>query len=102
MRYLYAEANYGTEEIKAVNRTLKTQRLSLMGGKNTKILAKKIARLFDKKFALMTNSGSSANLIAIASLNLPSGSEIITPALTFSTSISPIIQCGLKPSIYRR
>lgn len=97
MRYLYAEANYGIEEIKAVNKTLKTQRLCLMGSKNTKKLEKKIAKLFDKKFGLMTNSGSSANLIAIASLNLPRGSEIITPALTFSTSVSPIVQCGLVP-----
>ena len=45
----------------------------------------------------MVNSGSSANLIALASLNLKPGSEIITPTLTFSTTVSPIYQLGLIP-----
>ena len=45
----------------------------------------------------MVNSGSSANLLALASLNLKKGSEIITPNLTFSTTVSPILQLGLIP-----
>ena len=43
------------------------------------------------------NSGSSACLLAIASLNLPKGCKIITPACTFSTTLAPIIQLGYKP-----
>ena len=46
----------------------------------------------------MVNSGSSANLLAISALNVPSGSEVITPALTFSTTVSPIVHCDLVPA----
>jgi CDP-6-deoxy-D-xylo-4-hexulose-3-dehydrase len=45
----------------------------------------------------MVNSGSSANLLAIASFNFKKGSEIITPSLTFSTTVAPIYQLGLIP-----
>ena len=45
----------------------------------------------------MVNSGSSANLLALASLNLKKGSEIITPTLTFSTTVAPIYQLGFIP-----
>lgn len=43
----------------------------------------------------MLNSGSSANLLAFEILNLPKDSEVITPLLTFSTTISPLIKMGL-------
>ena len=46
----------------------------------------------------MVNSGSSANLLAIQSLDLKKKSEVITPTLTFSTTISPIYQSGLMPN----
>ena len=42
----------------------------------------------------MVNSGSSANLLGLASFNFKKGSEIITPNLTFSTTIAPIYQLG--------
>ena len=45
----------------------------------------------------MVNSGSSANLLALASFNFKKGSEIITPNLTFSTTVAPIYQLGLIP-----
>ena len=45
----------------------------------------------------MVNSGSSANLLALSSMNFKKGSEIITPSLTFSTTIAPIYQLGLVP-----
>ena len=45
----------------------------------------------------MTNSGSSANLLGIQSLGLKPGSKVITPALTFSTTIAPLVQSGLIP-----
>ena len=45
----------------------------------------------------MVNSGSSANLLGLASLNLKKGSEVITPNLTFSTTVAPIYQLGLIP-----
>ena len=93
----YAKANYGKSEILAVNKVLKNQRLNLMNSKNVRLFEKKIAKLFNKKYGLMVNSCSSANLLALSSLNLKKGAEIITPSLTFSTTVSPIIQLGLKP-----
>ena len=68
-----------------------------MNGKNVKIFEKKVAGLFGKKYGVMVNSGSSANLLALASLEFKKGSEIITPILTFSTTKPPILQLGLIP-----
>ena len=71
MRVLYAEAVYGDEEIGAVNQVLREHPHALMGGKNVKLFENKIATIFGKKFGVMVNSGSSANLLAISSLRLP-------------------------------
>ena len=68
-----------------------------MAGAKVKELEAKISQIFKKKFGVMTNSGSSANLLAVLSLGLERGSKVITPALTFSTTISPIVQSGLIP-----
>tara|TARA_B100000900_G_scaffold148328_1_gene125833 strand:- start:1588 stop:2790 length:1203 start_codon:yes stop_codon:yes gene_type:complete len=94
----YGQASYNSKEINACLKVLKKQSLSLMTGKKVHMLEKKIANLFGKKYALMVNSGSSANLLAIQSLNLKKNSEVITPTLTFSTTISPIYQSGLVPN----
>ncbi len=96
-KIFYAKAVYGKNEITAATNVLKKNPLSLMDGKNVKKLEKIVARIFGKKFALMVNSGSSANLLALSSLNLKKGSEIITPTLTFSTTVAPIYQLGLIP-----
>ena len=93
----YGKAVYNNKEINAVLNVLKKNSLSLVDGQNVKKLEKTVAKLFGKKFGLMVNSGSSANLLAIASLNFKKGSEIITPNLTFSTTVAPIYQLGLKP-----
>ena len=93
----YGKAVYDTREINAVNRVLKNNSLSLVDGPNVKILEKKVSKLFGKKYGLMVNSGSSANLLALSSMNFKKGSEIITPSLTFSTTIAPIYQLGLVP-----
>ena len=93
----YGKAVYDHREINAVNNVLKNNSLSLIDGKNVKKLEKKISKIFGKKYGLMVNSGSSANLLALSSLNFKKGSEIITPSLTFSTTIAPIYQLGLIP-----
>ena len=93
----YGKAVYDNKEINAVLGVLKKSNLSLVDGQNVKKLEKKVASLFGKKYGLMVNSGSSANLLAIASLNFKKNSEIITPNLTFSTTVAPIYQLGLKP-----
>ena len=92
----YANAVYGKEEVNAVNKVLKNH-LTLMDGPLVKEFETKVAKVFGKKYGVMVNSGSSANLIALAALDLPKGGEVITPALTFATTVAPIYQCGLVP-----
>ena len=96
-KVLYAEASYSEEEINSVLEVLKNNRLSLMGGGKVRELENKIASLYNKNYGLMVNSGSSANLIAMLSLQLKEGSKVITPSLTFSTTVSPIVQSKLIP-----
>ena len=66
----YGLAVFGNEEVKAVNRVLAKNRLNLIDGPHVKLFEKKVAKIFGKKYALMVNSGSSANLLGLASLNL--------------------------------
>ena len=95
IRVPYGMAVHNAEEINAVVRTLKN---STQMGSNVVNFEKKISNLFDKKYGLMVNSGSSALLLAFASLNLPKGSEVITPVLTFATTVASIIQNNLIPA----
>ena len=97
MRVYYGKAVYGKEEIAATIDVLKNKSISLIDGPSVKELEKKIAKVFGKKYGLMVNSGSSANLLGLASFNFKKGSEIITPTLTFSTTVSPIYQIGCVP-----
>ena len=97
MKIYYGKAVYNNKEINAVLRVLKKKSLSLVDGPSVKELEKRISKLFGKKYGLMVNSGSSANLLGLAAFNFKKGSEIITPTLTFSTTISPIYQLGLVP-----
>ena len=93
----YAEANYSEEEIKAVEGVLRENRLTLMNGQKVRDLESKVCSIFNKNHGLMVNSGSSANLLGILSLKLKEGSKVITPSLTFSTTVSPIVQSKLIP-----
>jgi len=97
MKIFYGKAVYDNKEINAANSVLKKKSLTLIDGPSVKTLEKKISKLFGKKYGLMVNSGSSANLLGLASLSLKKGSEIITPTLTFSTTVAPIYQLGLIP-----
>jgi CDP-4-dehydro-6-deoxyglucose reductase, E1 len=100
IRVPYALAVHDQAEINAV--------LELFGydemGRSKTIMGPKIeefenrvAQLFGKRYGIMLNSGSSANLLAVKTLNFPKGSEIITPVLTFATTVAPLLQEGLKP-----
>ena len=93
----YGKAVYDNKEINAVLKVLKNESLSLVDGQKVKLLEKTVSSIFGKKYGLMVNSGSSANLLAIASFDFKKGSEIITPSLTFSTTVAPIYQLGLIP-----
>jgi len=92
----YKFESYGEEEIKAVEESLRSGWLGGQGPRSQKF-ERLIAKRFGKKYGVFVNSGSSACLLAIASLDLPKGSKIITPACTFSTTLAPIIQLGYNP-----
>ena len=87
---------YGDDEINAVVECLNDGWLAGFGPRSIKF-EEGIAKQFGKKYGLFVNSGSSAILLGLCALNLEKGSEVITPACTFSTTLAPIIQCGLKP-----
>jgi CDP-6-deoxy-D-xylo-4-hexulose-3-dehydrase len=88
--------SYGEEEIKAVEECLRDGWLAGFGPRSVEF-EEKIAKEFGKKYGVFVNSGSSACLLALAALDLPKGSKIITPALTFSTTLAPVIQLGYQP-----
>lgn len=91
----YGQTVHGQEEIDACVNVLKT---STQMGKNVRDFERSVADLFAKRFGIMVNSGSSALMLALEIANIPKGSEVITPALTFSTTVSYIVRNGLIPS----
>ncbi len=93
-RIPYGKSVHGQEEIDAVVHALKT---STQMGDHVRGMEKGVAKLFEKKFGIMVNSGSSANYLAIELLDLPKGGEVITPVLTFSTTVAPLVKNGLVP-----
>lgn len=88
--------SYDEEEIKAVVDCLRDGWLAGFGSRTIEF-EKKVSELFGKKYGLFVNSGSSAILLALCSLDLPPGSEVVTAACGFSTTVAPILQVGLKP-----
>ena len=94
LRVPYGLSVHGKEEIKAVTKVLRT---STQMGRNVFNFEKKISKLFSKKYGLMVNSGSSAIMLAMETLDFPPGSEIITPALTFSTTVGYIVRNKWTP-----
>ena len=90
----YAKTVYGESEIKAVVKCLNE---STQMGHYARKFEFKIAKLFDKRYCLFVNSGSSALYLGIESLGFPKNSEVITPALTFSTTIGCLIKNNLIP-----
>jgi CDP-6-deoxy-D-xylo-4-hexulose-3-dehydrase len=87
---------YGDLEIKAVVDCLNDGWLAGFGPRTIEF-EEKVSALFGKKHGLFVNSGSSAILLGLNALNLNKEDEVLTPACTFSTTLAPIIQCGLKP-----
>lgn len=95
IRVPYGMTVHGEEEINAVVKCLRT---STQMGANVRTMESRVAKLFDKKFGIMVNSGSSALYLAMEIAKLPPGSEVITPALTFATTVGCIVKNGLVPA----
>jgi CDP-6-deoxy-D-xylo-4-hexulose-3-dehydrase len=95
MRVPYGQTVHGEEEIAAVVEVLRT---STQMGTRVRAFERRIADLFAKRHGVMVNSGSSALYLAIELLALPRGAEVVTPVLTFATTVAPLVRAGLVPS----
>ncbi len=95
LRVPYALSVHDEKEIEASLHVLRT---STMPGEHVKKLEEQVCKLLGKTRGVMVNSGTSALILAIAALELPEGSEVITPALTFSSTVAAIIHNRLVPA----
>ena len=96
------EPTFGEEEIMAASDQMRTTQVTM--GEKVREFEEQCAEHFGSEYALMCNSGSSANLLAVAALSNPAwpyhlkaGDEVIVPALSWATSVWPLIQHGLIP-----
>lgn len=95
--------SWGEEEVEALERVIKSGRFTM--GEEVKAFEKEFAEKVGSQFAVMVNSGSSANLIAVSALTflekfgLEDGDEVIVPAIGWSTSYSPFYFCGKRIKI---
>ncbi len=90
----YGGAMLDQREIDAVVGVMKT---GMAVGEKVMTFEKRVAQLMGHKHGVMVNSGSSALLLTMRMLDLPKGSEVITPTLTFGTDISSIVCAGYVP-----
>ena len=98
------EPTFGAEEINAAIDQMLTTQVTM--GKQVRAFEEQYAAKFSHKHGIMNNSGSSANLLAVAALANPAtkdylkpGDEVIVPALSWATTVWPVIQHGLVPVI---
>lgn len=94
VRVPYGMTVHDAREIAAVVEVLES---STQMGPRTAEFERRVAATYSKRHGISVNSGSSALYLAMEALDLPSGSEVITPALTFATTIGSIVKSGLKP-----
>ncbi len=92
----YSGAMYDQNEIDAVMAQLQDS-LGLLPGKKVAEFERQVAKYMGKAHGVMVNSGSSALMVALRLANLPRGSEVITPALTFSSDVAAIYHVGCTP-----
>jgi CDP-4-dehydro-6-deoxyglucose reductase, E1 len=96
-------SNWSKKEIKNIKDVIKSNRYTM--GKKVDEFEKKFSKYIGSKYSVMVNSGSSANLLALNSFffkkknKLKRGDEIIVPAISWSTTYSPMQQLGLKLKI---
>ena len=98
----YSGPYFNGKEYKAAVQSLLTE--WLIFGKEGRKFEMEFAEHLGKEFGVLTNSGSSANLLMVSALkskrakfNLKEGDKFITPVVCFPTTINPLIQNGFKP-----
>ncbi|OGW76165.1 MAG: pyridoxamine 5-phosphate oxidase [Nitrospirae bacterium RIFCSPHIGHO2_02_FULL_40_19] len=100
MRFELSSSTWGKEEKKAIREVIDSDMYTM--GEKVRGFEEKFARHFGMKYAVMANSGSSANLIAVAALfykkenPLKQGDEVIVPCISWATTFHPLQQYGLK------
>lgn len=100
MFYDLASSTWGSEELKAIQDVLDSGMVTM--GARVEHFEKVFADKFDSKYSVMVNSGSSANLVAVAALfykkenPLKPGDEVIVPSISWATTYYPLLQYGLK------
>lgn len=100
MIYDLASSSWGQEEIEAINSVIQSDRYTM--GENVKNFEKAFASKFGVNHAVMTSSGSTANLIGVAAMAykrenpLRRGDEVIVPAISWATTYYPLQQYGLR------
>lgn len=98
--YPLAATTWDHEEIEAIQEVIAGGVFTM--GERVKAFEQAFARAFGARYAVMSNSGSSANLLAVAALfyrkdnPLKRGDEVIVPAVSWSTTFYPLSQYGLK------
>lgn len=100
MFYPLASSTWDETEYTALQEVINSGRFTM--GARVRAYEDAFATQFGKRYAVMTSSGSTANLLALASafwhpdLGWQQGDEIIVPAVSWSTTYFPITQIGLK------
>lgn len=100
MDYPLTSDTWGPEELEAIQEVVRSGRFTM--GPRVRQFEREFAAKFRSRHAVMVNSGSSANLISIAALSfkkerpLQRGDEVIVPAISWSTTYSPLLQYGLR------
>src|SRR5262249_51827067 len=103
MFYELAVETWGPEEHEAIQRVIAEGRFTM--GPRVAAFEEAFARYHNSRYAVMVNSGSSANLISVAALfykkdrPLQRGDEVIVPAISWATTYHPLQQYGLKLKI---
>src|SRR3990167_4888978 len=97
----YGGAVTGLEEERAIIRSIRKSRKTRnwQQGEEGALLEKELTRYLNVNYSILTNSGSSAGLLALSALELSKGSEVIISAVTFPTIFNIILQCGLTPVV---
>ena len=96
-KYFYPllEDAFFEEDIFSAIEVLLSKKLTM--GKITKKFEKRFCKFIGSKYAVMVNSGSSANLLALSSMNFKKGGEVLTTPNTWYSSVGAIIHNGLIP-----
>ncbi len=100
MEYKLASSTWDKQELAAIESVIKKDIFTM--GEKVAECERDFAKFVGSKYAIMTSSGSTANLIATAALfytknpKLKRGDEIIVPAVSWSTTYYPLYQYGLK------